>query len=531
MKTNDAFFEENIRDVFSLVPTDVALSASREVIARYEDGVRPISSAVIWSDFRHDGRFLRAGVSDVGTMETRSILSAEDDPVIQEIVTYADKHGLRAGMLTPSHLNGGFHWCIPYTPPTQNAKPKAGFRTLLITENLFREVFDLFNIESQLTPAEKRCVYQLVSGLRPTHAAEVDGVSVETKRSHLKRAMNKLHCSSQSELMRMMISQMIHVIYLCESETSGNKVIEAFTMDHLHGSIRLLSQRLPNGRLQRVWEMGPANGKPLLLLHGVLFPFLLLNAQEQLERIGIRLVIPVRQGYLEDQTKTNSFDEDSLVEQTLEDLEEFVRLTCNGAIDVLCHSSGSFLGMYLTQRCPDLISRLVAVSVNLAQENPEERTYAASFFSGIRKLSNRAGIHDALVRQFQKTTFSNAAATRFVLRRLFRESATDLDVLNGVLGAGEAFDWYQAMYANSMVGIASDFRMVYTDPGEAISKINVPTFFLHGPDDGFTSPDLMQEYTSVNENVSLKVLPVGGHLVAASHPMLFWTEVDALIRN
>ena len=530
MKTNDAFFEENIRDVFSLVPSDVALSASREVIARYEDGANPISSAVIWCDFRHDGTFSRAGVSDVATMETRSILSPKADPVIQEVVSYADHHGLRVGMLTASQQNGGFHWCIPYTPPSQDAKPKGGFRTLLITENLFREVFDLFNIETQLTPGEKRCVYQVVSGLKPNDAAEVDGVSVETKRSHLKRAMSKLQCASQSELMRMMISQLIHVIYLCESETSGNRVIEAFTMDHLHGSIRLLSQRLPNGRLQRVWEMGPVDGKPLLLLHGVLFPFLLLNAQEQLERLGIRLVVPVRQGYLEDQTKTNSFDEGSVVAQTLEDLEEFIRLTWRGPINVLCHSSGSFLGMYLSQRCPDLISRIVAVSVNLAQDNPEEKTYAASFFSGIRKLSDRTGIHSALVKQFQKTTFSNGAATRFVLRRLFKECATDLDVLNGVLGAGEAFSWYQAMHATSMVGIASDFRMVYSDPGEAISKIRVPTFFLHGPDDGFTSPDLVRAYTSGNDNVSLEVLPVGGHLVAASHPLLFWTEVDAIIR-
>lgn len=530
MNSDNAFLDESLRDVFSLVPTDVALTASREVMALYERGEGVISCSIVWCDFRQNGTFLRAGVSDVGLMETRSVLSPDDHPIVAEVARYASEHRLQAGALIPSDLDGGFHWCIPYTPPTQDKRPTHGFRTLLITEELFSEVFDLFNIENQLTPAEKRLVYQLVSGLNTTEAAQSDNVAVETKRSHLKHAMSKLRCSSQSEIMRMMISQMIHVLYLCESETAQNRVIEAFTMEHLFGSARLSSLRLPSGRLQRVWEMGPADGKPLVVLHGILFPFMMLNAHDHLERLGMRLVIPVRNGYLDDQTNTRPFQEGRLVEQTMDDLEEFIRLTWSGPIDVLCHASGAFYAMFLSKRTPDLFSRIVVISINLMKENVDKKSYASSFLGGIRKLAKHNGVHEMLVRQFQKTTFSNDRATRLVLRRLFRESATDLDALNGSSGRGEAFNWYQALHAASMVGIASDFNMANTGAVEAISDITAPIFFLHGPDDCFTSLTDMQEYTDRNANAVLRVLPEGGHLAIASHAGLFWAEIEAVFR-
>jgi pimeloyl-ACP methyl ester carboxylesterase/DNA-binding CsgD family transcriptional regulator len=463
-------------------------------------------------------------------METRSILSLNDDPVVNEIAQYASENRLQAGALIPSSLRDGFHWCIPYTPTTRGKRPTHGFRTLLITEELFREVFDLFNIENQLTPAEKRYVYQLISGLSPLEAAEKDNVSVETKRSHLKRAMSKLDCSSQSEIMRVMISQMIHVLYLCESEAAHNRVIEAFTTEHLNGSVRLLSQRLPSGRLLRVWELGPAEGRPLLVLHGVLFPFLMLNAHDELERLNLRLVVPVRNGYLDDQTNTRCFQEGRLVEQTMDDLEEFIRLTWSGSIDVLCHASGAYYAMFLSKRSPDLFSRIVVISINLMKEDVAKKSYAASFLGGIRKLAKHNGVHEMLARQFQKTTFSNDHSTRFVLRRLFRESKTDLDALNGVLGHGEAFKWYQALHSASMIGIASDFNMVNIDAGEVVSDISVPISFLHGQDDCFTSPSVMQEYVDLNPNAVLRVLPDCGHLAIASHATLSWAEIEAALR-
>ncbi len=521
--------DETLRDVFSLVPNDDALSAREEVIAHYRSGEGSISGSVIWCDFQPDGTFLRAGVSDVGLMESRSILSKGDHPVVNEITEYAAQNGLQAGNLVASTERDGFHWCIPYSAPSINKRPVHGLRTLLITEDLFLEVFDLFNIEDQLTPAEKRLVYQLISGLSTNEAAELDGVSIETKRSHLKRAMSKLGCSNQSGVMRLIVSQMIHVLYLCEGETAQNRVIEAFTMDHLDGAVRLSSQRLPNGRLQRVWEMGPADGKPLLVLHGYLFPFLMLNASKALTEMGRRLVIPVRPGYLDEQDSARIFHEGRMVEQTVEDIEAFIRQTWSGPIEVLCHATGAYFAMILAKKSPDIFSKIIVTSINLMMDSDEKQSLSASFLGGIRRLAKHNGMYEMLVRQFQKTTFSNDRATRFVLRRLFRESQTDLDALNGVLGHGEAFGWYQALHAASMVGIASDFSLVNSQAKEALKDLSIPVSFLHGPDDCFTSVAEMKTYTELCPMAEVRVLPKGGHLAIASHATLVWDEIEEIL--
>jgi DNA-binding CsgD family transcriptional regulator len=54
-----------------------------------------------------------------------------------------------------------------------------------------------------LTPAEARVVAALIAGRSLTEHARECGVSVETVRSHLKRAMAKTETRRQSELVRL----------------------------------------------------------------------------------------------------------------------------------------------------------------------------------------------------------------------------------------------------------------------------------------------------------------------------------------
>lgn len=526
MQQDPFYLNDTLREVFSLVPTNDSISSCREVIAQYGDGNNSITGSIIWAEFETDMSFLRAGVSHAGTMETWSILSSKDHAVVAEIAEFAKMNGLRAGMLVPATDQDGFHWCIPYTALSKGQIAKGTLRTVLVTRDLFFEIFDLFNRHCQLTPAEKLYVFQLVSGLNPSKAAKLDDVSVETKRSHLKRAMSKLGCASQTEIMRMMISQMIHLMHICEQDSSLTKATEIFTADHLREPLRLSAHRLPNGRLQRVWELGPAEGKPLLVLHGFLFPFLMLNAYEALERLNLRLVIPIRSGYLDDHDSAAAHLDGSLIEQTVEDLRAFIQLTWSGPVEVLCHATGAYFAMLIAEQSPDLFSRMVVTSINLMNEQPSDSSPSKSFLGGIRKLGKHNGMYKILVSQFQKKVFSNERTTKYVLRRLFSDCSTDLDALNGTRGHGQAFDWYRALHEHSPIGIASDFSLVPKKVVQVIQKIDTPMVFLHGPNDCFTSTDEMAAYVALNKNAELHILKEGGHLAIASHSQGFWDAIE-----
>lgn len=526
MEDKVRFLQETVEEIFSLTPEDEAIASSREVVARYLKNDLSISCSIKWAEFEYNGRFIRGGTSRVDSMSSHLVSSMQEDPAISEIVTHAKEYGLRPGQLITASVVQGYFWCVPFTPSNQKEISSSRLRTILLSEELFMEILDLFNQDAELSVSEKRVVYQIVTGSNPGEAAKIDGVSVETKRSQLKKACSKLYCAGQTELVRLMLGQMIHLLYLCDAETSHVQITEEFGSEFFDETTKLSVQRLPNGNLMRFWELGPATGRPLLVIHGCLFPFLLLNARHQLEKHNIRLIVPVRDGYLDDQASSSEYHDGQLVSQTLENLTQFIQLQWDEPIPVLGHATGGLYAMLIAARQPKLFSSMMVMSLNLLQLGINPDSFSSKFLVGIRKLAKDNGIFEVLTNQFQRTAFSNAQATKFVLRRLFNGCGDDLDVVNGFVGEGNAFNWYRKLHGHSVLGISNDFRLIARFKRDTLSKIKIPLAFLHGPNDAFTSTSEIEEFINISREAKLVVLADGGHLVSASHPELLWDEIQ-----
>jgi pimeloyl-ACP methyl ester carboxylesterase/DNA-binding CsgD family transcriptional regulator len=528
MDKDNNFLYKSVQEVFSLVPTDEAINSSREVVSRYIRNDASITSSIKWAEFEFNGLFVRGGISNVDSMSSRLISTPQEDSIIAEIVEYTNASALKVGQLAPTLNNNGFYWCVPFTPQNNTDVPKMRHRTILITEGLFLEILELFNTDANLTKAESRMIYQLIIGLNPTEAAKADQVSIETKRSQLKKATAKLNCSGQVEIVRLMMGQLIHIIYLCEAEISHMQMTEQFSSKFLGSDFKLSVQRLSNKRLMRYWELGPTNGAPLLVIHGCLFPILLLNAKEYLNQYNIRLIIPIRAGYLDEQVCSDIYHKGQLVDQTIEDLSLFIRQTCNAPIPVIGHATGGFFAMLMAKMDADLFSTIIIPSINFMEIKPESRSFSSNFFGGIRKLTHETGIYENLVRQFQKTAFSNDHSTKFVLRRLFKSCKSDVKVLDGDIGSGECFSWYRALHAKSVLGISSDFRLVSSLKDNLLNEVpkDIPVTFIHGSNDTFSNPHILKNYAADSPSATVNVLEDGGHLVAASHPDLIWSAIN-----
>ncbi|MDG2004767.1 MAG: hypothetical protein P8J20_15705 [Novosphingobium sp.] len=530
MSESEFLLQKDVEEVFALTPSDEAIASSREVIERYLNNNAALAGTIKWAEFSFIGKHIRSGISQAKSMSTRLISDWRDDRDIKELVSFAASGEIKAGLLVASaNINEQYIWFVPYTPADPTAEQMTRLKAVVITQELIAQVIDMFNQEARITIAERRMIFQIVVGLHPKEAAIADGLSVETKRLHLKNACSKLNCSGQPELMRLVLGQMIHILYMCETETSHMQVIERFTSDFIGRSARLSVQRLSNGRLMRFWEFGPVDGRPLLMIHGILFPFLVLNCNDQLERHNIRLVVPVRAGFLDDQMSSELFYEGRLIDQTLEDLTAFVQQSWQKPIPVLGNATGGIFAMMMAQQDAGLFKNITVSSINLLAPNAGSDSFSSNFLGGIKKLAGNAGIFEWLAKQYLKTTFSGEKTTRFVLRRLFGDCATDLDVVNGVVGAGASFDWYRRLHSNSLLGIPSDFKLMADVAQSLIEDLRIPTTFLHGQNDAMTSIELVQELVSVNPAIHLQALPNCGHLAAASHPDMFWDSVAKAI--
>lgn len=526
MWNKDEELGEDLANVFSLVSTEEAIRSSREVIEAYGDADNAIAGTIKWAEFSLDNKFVRGGFSRSGTMGSRHIANWREDDDFAYIVKHAREDGLSAGEMIPAQDGESYFWCVPYTPFDGANAPEMRIRSVLITENVFDQVFTLFNAKAELTRAERRAVFQLVTGLSLSEAASIDRVSVETKRAHSKKAISKLDCKGQAGLVRLILGQMIHVLYLCEAETSRSEIVERFTADVFGDDFRLSVQRLRSGRLLRYWEIGPEDGRPILLIHGYMFPFLLLNALSELERYNLRLVAPIRAGYLDDQRSAVAYQDDLLIEQTIEDLAQFVRLKWNGPAPVIGQALGAYYAMFLAKRAKDLFSSLTIVSINLLEDGKRSKTPVSDFIGGIVRVAGHKGLNEVITRQFHKTVFSSERSTKFVLRRLFKGTPPDLDALNGIVGSGPAFKWYQQLHAHSAIGIASDFSLASYIERNDIGQLNLPITFVHGALDPVTSLTEVQGYAKKTSGEPVKSIEGAGHFMVATHAREVWETME-----
>lgn len=522
---------QSLEEVFSLVSSDEAIRSSKEVLEAYGGGENTIAGTIKWAEFSLNNSFVRGGFSRIGAKGMRHIANWREDPAITFITEYAAETGLSAGAMIQGPDGESFFWCVPYTPFDQLDNAPMRVRAVLITEDIFRQVVELFNDAAQLTGAEKRFLFQLVAGLGPSEAAEIDKVSIETKRAHSKKAISKLNCNGQSAVVRLLLGQMIHILYLCEANTARSQIVETFTGDIFGDAVRLSVQRLRSGRLMRYWELGPEDGRPVLLIHGYMFPFVMLNANTALEQLGLKVLAPVRGGYLDDQVNAVAYQDGVLIDQAIEDLLSFIRLKWDGPAPAIGHALGGYYAMLAALRSPDLFSKLAVVSINLLETEKTGRSAVAKFISGLGRLAKHSGLYEVITRQFQRTVFSNERSTRFVLRRLFRDTPPDLDALNGHAGSGPAFEWYQRMHAHSAVGIASDFSLANSSERQKLVDLKTPTTFIHGDIDPVTTIHELRAYVGANPNWSLKTVKGGGHFMPASHAKLVWQEVAEALAN
>src|SRR5690606_15576645 len=260
-----------------------------------------------------------------------------------------------------------FHWFLPFTPTRPDRLSRRLIRGLCVTEALFAEVLHLFNPSADLSASETRVIFQTLSGVGLREAAATDRVSYETKRAHVKNACLKLDCSGQKYLVRKVLGQMVHLLSISDSEAVHAEVLEAYVSRYLSNDVRLVVQRLPNGRLMRVLESGPQTGTPVIMIHGLMFPISLYGIAAHLNSANVRLIVPVREGYLESRSVFSLSSRDDLLTRSLNDIALYMKQNFRRPAVVLGNALGAVASIRYATRHPELVSRLILLSINLTR--------------------------------------------------------------------------------------------------------------------------------------------------------------------
>lgn len=520
---SNADFDKQLASVFSILPQDEAREARDYVAKRLKYAEATIEDDLAWVDFDQSGKILRGGLSSITDHSTRLLPAETDNAQIAAITRHAVTHNVEVGHISWDTDSQLLFWYVPITPSDRNSVAQRRLRGFAVTQLLFSEFVEIFNEESGLTTAELRTVFQVIGGTSLRKAAELDDLSYETKRAHLKNACSKLFCAGQRELITKLLGQMVHFISISEGEASHAGFIEIFASKYLSQDVRLLSRRLTDGRLVNLLEYGPQHGTPVLFGHGLLFPILMQDCAEHLNRLGVRIIIPVREGFLETRPASNLFDQEDLLRQWVDDALGVIREYIGGPCAVMGNSTGARFVVRLAHEAPRDVTHLTLLSATLMQSEALRTRTLSTFFDGLRGLVTNSKLFKAVTWRFKKY-YLNEKTCRSVLQKLFGDNPTDLAALDRPFPGGSAYAMFSDIYSSSVRGVAADFSFDFNELRTEMATLTVPLTILHGKDDPLLSGDQLK--AEIADPLADKVVVVeGGHFAGATNAAAVWEIV------
>ena len=493
----------------------------QKITERIHSKVNPAAFEIRWAEFELSGRFLRGGISNISDLSTQIVTNTQRDFGINLLARRAARSEISAGTLEWVPQYDLFLWFLPYRFYNEQGKPGVRLRGLVVSDDLFGEIIDLFNGQAQLTAAEKRTLYQLVAGIELRQAAELDHVGYETKRAQTKGACEKLQCSGQKDLVRKAMGQLFHLMSVSDADLKQTSVAAVMADKFLSGDMDLVVCRHESGGKLRYFVGGPEDGKPVILVHGMMFPVILKGVAKFLERHRLRLHVPIRSGYLETGTLSGLFETDGLIETGLRDIEQIVERECRAPVTLIGNSLGGPVAIQLALESPHLFSHLILQSVNLARPAEREAVQKGGFYQGMQDIKSDRYLFKLVNLEYRKF-YSNSGTCQHILKTHFAKSKIDLMVLDGVYCGTPAYEMFAMTYASSVTGIAEDFRHVMSEDPPDCSRLQLPLSVIHGSSDPMTPMSEIMALLPGDGSVRNHVIEAAGHFAAASHGDEVW---------
>jgi pimeloyl-ACP methyl ester carboxylesterase len=236
----------------------------------------------------------------------------------------------------------------------------------------------------------------------------------------------------------------------------------------------------------------------------------------------LRLIMPIRQGYLDGNSPKQLLQSDELVAQSLEDAATLARNHLPTPLTVLGNSYGGSMAVRFAAAYPDVVSSLVILSINAGLKG-RTKGFTFPLYEGLQTLSNKPGIIRLMTWRFRQF-YAERKTAHGVLSQMFSASGSDMKVVDRLLLSEPSAEWFSQLFQTSVNGIAEDFRFAGEEWQTDLADLKMPITFVHGKEDPIISVERLQALVDSSNQFDIKLI-AGGHLICASHPTLVWQAV------
>lgn len=427
--------------------------------------------------------------------------SPQETPYGDHMARLAGEHRSGGLILGP---DGGFR--------EQAGSDKVAGGETLIEDAQIGRVFEM-RFENALTATETLVLRALIAGHSIREISKRDAVSHETRRNQLKAIMAKAGISRQVDLVAIM-STLLAMAALKSARDEALAPVHAF-LERFHGQgLRIYSPHLAGGRQLLLLERGPVDGRPVLHMHSGFFPILPID-NARLEKIGIRIITPLRPGYFGLPVDWKA-DANARAEAFAEDLATLLRDFRLDRIPVFAQAHGAIAAVALCARLGTRIERLILHAALV--DGQEHERHAGSFQTAHKGLARKAPRMLVRAYGFLGGRIVQRRNLDQVLRKIYGHSAADMQVLEDP----ERRAWIQALFSDisrlNGRGIVSDSQLHQAQWFKALAHLPIPRTLIYGDQERHSNFDLLAARCA-EIGVEMRIIPGEGML-----SMLFGCE-------
>ncbi len=365
------------------------------------------------------------------------------------------------------------------------SKSHQAYRLVYVSRPNFSVILEKAFSQTRFTNAELQLLIQLLCGLSVRAAAEEDGVAYETKRWQFKSLATRAGFSNQNEAIRKTLLALTSHSLDAVGIVLGNAVDHSdptlqFLRTYYQERFRFLKVTGRSNRIIRVIETGPVSGTPVVWMHSQTLPPPGQFADDWCEKQNIRLIIPLREGFLSG-LRNGPAPADQLV-RTAEDVADIIHMFAGGQAKIVAQSTGTAYALQLAHDYPEVVSELIFAAAAFVGDYQNWRIQ--KFVDGFRNLLGRNPFILAKSYDRYMKRISTREGLWAVLSSTYETSPRDMsifeDILSDPLGHTMMYDSYRLSRHSMLSDVGLKALNVWQ---KAKNLANIPILFVHGGSD------------------------------------------------
>lgn len=369
-----------------------------------------------------------------------------------------------------------------------------------------------------LTPREIELVTSLSKVGSLNAICQTTTRSKNTLRVQLKSVFRKMNVNSQAELMQNLSMLSFFCAAISPAKTED---------DHGNYPGNLKQIAVSDGSIIPVRLFGPADGRPVILIHGTLDGVgMTAGIQSALERHQIRLIAPGRASLFESSSESDPQDAPRLFAKHLVDIVEQLALQ-----DILLLGYGR--GAVYAHAAATQLKRVTCGLVIVAGAVPASSKQSFSTLLRRQKtLAYTARCAPSLLPVIMHTCLRQTEPKdlKRLLQHICPLGLHDSRLIEDPTIANAILEGYRFAANQGCRTLQRDAFHVAHDWSELARSPALPTLLLHGRHDRSVSCDAVITFAKQNA-VSLKILEDGGHLIFYEHPDLIVSEIASFLSD